>query len=60
MARRKRFTVYVEVVVRTEIEVLAETMPEALERAKEYEVTDIVDFDTPHNDSEIKVTGVLE
>lgn len=60
MAKKSRFTVYVTVTVETELDIRAETFEEALEIAKGYEVKEVVDFNTPHNDSSIKVRGVTQ
>ena len=54
-----QYSVMVKVVLETEVEVSAESLVDALEKTKDLTVVDVVDFKTPHNDSEIKVTGVF-
>lgn len=56
--KQKKFTVIVKVVVETELDIAADSYEEALAKAGEYTVKDVVEFDTPFNDGNIAIGGV--
>ncbi len=56
--KKQTFEVSFRVIVDTTISITADTYEEALERARGYEVRDIVSFETDYVDGKIKVTGV--
>jgi hypothetical protein len=56
--KNKTYTVMIKVMLRTDVEISAETFEEALAKARELKTPDVVQFDGSHNDSEIEVEGV--
>lgn len=61
MAKKNHtYTVFVKVELETEVSVSAESFEEALSKARELKTTDIVSFDTSHNDSSVQVVGVFK
>lgn len=58
--KNKKFNVIVKVSVETELEISAESYEQALEKAREYNVKDVVDFNTPFNDGNISVSGIYD
>lgn len=62
MAIKKLNTYHVSFVVEvfTSIEIKAESLEDALARAKEFHVTDVVEIPGEHIDSTLKLTGVYQ
>jgi hypothetical protein len=58
--KNKVFTVAVKVVLDTDVEISAATFEDALEKARELSITDIVDFDGSHIDSNVDITGIFQ
>lgn len=56
----KIFSVSLLVKVDTNIKIQADSLEQAIEKARLYEVKDIVEFDTEYNDGSIKVTGAYD
>lgn len=54
------YTVAVQIDLWTDVEVKAESFEDALVKARELGVTDIVEFNGGHNDSSVKITGVFK
>jgi len=54
------FHVYATVVVDTSIEIKAETLEDALNKARDLKIDNFVDILGEHNDSGFKITGVYE
>lgn len=62
-AKKALFTAWVTLRLEIGIPVTASTMEEALKAAKELKVHELIDFDAnkwDHNDSEMKITGIME
>ena len=58
MKRNKEYTVNVKVTVDTNVTINAPSYEEALVKARELGVKDVVEFDTDFNDGSIAVTGI--
>lgn len=58
--RHKKYTVYFKVKVETPVEIIADTYEEAIAKAREFQVKDVVEFDTEFTDGEIRIAGVFE
>jgi sugar/nucleoside kinase (ribokinase family) len=58
--KKERYEVYVKVIVETSLNISADSFEEAIAKAKEYGVKDVVDFDTAYNDGSIEIIGVLK
>lgn len=58
--KNKTFNVTVKVTVETVIDISAESYEQALEKAREYSVKDVVDFDTDYNDGSIEISGIYD
>lgn len=56
--KNKMYQVYFNVNVETVVEISAQSYEEALSKAREYDVKDIVEFDTVFNDGSVQVVGV--
>lgn len=56
--KNSTYRVFVKVELETEIDVSAVSFEEALIKARELGTMDVVSFDTPHNDSKVKIVGV--
>lgn len=56
--KNKTYTVMIKVMLRTDVEISAESFEEALAKARELNTVDIVEFEGGHNDSEVEVEGV--
>lgn len=59
-SKDRPFTVLIELKLFTDTEIYAESLEEALEKARGLKITDVIQFEGSHNDSEFKVTGVFE
>lgn len=60
MAKKHNYNVFVKVELETEISISAESFEEALTKARELKTKDVVEFDTPHNDSNVEIVGVYK
>lgn len=60
MAKLYEFNVGFEILVCTSISIKAESLEDAVVRAKELKVVDVIEIPGEHLDSTIKVTGVYE
>jgi hypothetical protein len=56
--RNKSYSISLKVVVDTDIEIKAKSYEEALEKARQIKVRDVVEFDTCFNDGSVSITGV--
>lgn len=56
--KNKDYEVYLKVMVETSLEVSAESYEAALEKARNFGVKDVVEFDSPYNDGSISVIGI--
>lgn len=60
MAKKlKTYTVSLRIVVETNIEVPAENYEQAISKAREIKVKDVVEFDTDFNDGNIAILGIF-
>lgn len=55
----KQYEISFKVIVDTTIQISAESYEQALTKAREYSVRDLVAFDTGFNDGSVAVTGVF-
>lgn len=58
--KKQTFHVTVKVVVETSIEVPADTLEEAIQMGREFDVKDVAKFDTDYIDGSIEVIGAFE
>lgn len=58
--KNKKFTAIMKVEVETEVEIFAENYEQAIAKARELNVRDVVDFDTSYNDGKIEISGILD
>lgn len=56
--KNKTFNVSLKVIVETDLEISAESFEEALAKAREFGVKDVVEFDSSFNDGSVAVMGV--
>lgn len=56
--KNKTFMVYAKVRVDTGLPITAESMEDALEKARQLKIDSFVDIHGEHNDSEVEITGV--
>ncbi len=56
----KIFTAQFRVEVYTDVAIKAESLEDALNQAKEFDVTDVVEIPGGHVDSNIRLTGVFD
>lgn len=56
--KNKTYIIMIDVKLSTDLEISADSFEEALEKAREFKTTDIIEFTGGHNDSEVKITGV--
>lgn len=55
----KKYNVYVKILVETELKINAQSLEEALDKARKYKVKDVVDFDSDFIDGNISVIGIF-
>lgn len=55
----KTYTVCLKIDLMTDVEISAESLEDALIKARNLKTTDVIEFEGNHNDSEIQVTGVF-
>ncbi len=58
--KNKEFNVILKVVVETEISISADSYENALIKARELGVKDVVEFDTSFNDGSIEIGGIYD
>lgn len=58
MAKYKTYTIQLKVMVDTCLDIKADSYEDAIKKAREIGVKDVVDFDTDYNDGSIAVVGV--
>lgn len=58
--KNKEFNVILKVVVETEISISADSYENALIKARELGVKDVVEFDTSFNDGSIEISGIYD
>lgn len=61
MAKKQtEYQVIVKVTIETVLKIVANSFEEALSKAGEFGVRDVVSFDTEYNDGDIRVVGVFK
>lgn len=62
MSKKKltNFIISVKIILDTDFSITAENFEQALLKAAEVKVTDVVEFEGNHNDSSIDITGVFK
>ena len=56
----KRFLIGAKITVETDYTVVAETLEEAVQKARTLELTDFIEIHGNHNDSSLNITSVFE
>ena len=57
--KQKTFTVQFDLKLVTTLDLRADSLEEAITKAREYSVKDLVEFDSDYIDGEVEVTGVF-
>ena len=57
--KQKTFTVHFDLKLVTTLDLRADSLEEAIAKAREYGVKDLVEFESDYIDGEVEVTGVF-